>query len=71
MSLASEWVAVDLALLGQAADARCVEGDYVGAAAIAKTILLRLPRHLPTYQRLLQIASVSYTHLTLPTSDLV
>ena len=56
MSLASEWVAVDLALLGQAADARCVEGDYVGAAAIAKTILLRLPRHLPTYQRLLQIA---------------
>ena len=56
MSSASESVAVDLALLGQAIDACGADGDYGGAAAIAKSILLRLPRHLPTYQRLLQIA---------------
>jgi tetratricopeptide (TPR) repeat protein len=56
MNSVSESVAVDLARLGHAIDACSVDGDYVGAAAIAKAILLRLPRHLPTYQRLLQIA---------------
>jgi tetratricopeptide (TPR) repeat protein len=56
MSLASDSVTVELARLSQAIDARAAVGDYDAAAALAKTILLRLPRHLPTYQRLLQMA---------------
>jgi tetratricopeptide (TPR) repeat protein len=56
MSSASEVVSVDLAQLGQAIDARSANGDFAGAAAAAKLILLRLPRHLPTYQRLIQLA---------------
>jgi len=49
-------VAVELARLGQAIDAHSAGGDYSAAAALARAILLRLPRHLPTYQRLIQLA---------------
>lgn len=56
MNSASETVPVELARIGRTIDARTAAGEYTTAAALAKVILLRLPRHLPTYQRLLQIA---------------
>lgn len=54
MNSASDTTAVDLTLLGQQIDVSLAAGDFERAAAVAKCILLRLPRHLPTYQRLLQ-----------------
>lgn len=45
---------VDLALLSQAIDEHLAAGRPEEAAAVARLVLLRLPRHLPTYQRILR-----------------
>ena len=45
---------VDLAFLNQAIDQHLAAGRPEEAAAVARLVLLRLPRHLPTYQRLIR-----------------
>lgn len=45
---------IDLAQISGAIEARLTAGRYEEAAALARVVLLRLPRHLPTYQRLLR-----------------
>jgi tetratricopeptide (TPR) repeat protein len=51
MSLGSE---IDLQQLSQAIDARLAAGQPEAGAALARVVLMRLPRHLATYQRLLR-----------------
>jgi tetratricopeptide (TPR) repeat protein len=45
---------LDLAQLSQAMDAKLQADRPEEAAALGRVVLLRLPRHLPTYQRLLR-----------------
>ena len=45
---------LDLAQLSQAMDTKLQADRPEEAAALARVVLLRLPRHLPTYQRLLR-----------------
>lgn len=47
---------VELAQVSQAIEAKLQAGKPEEAAALARIVLLRLPRHLPTYQRLLAAA---------------
>lgn len=49
-------ITVDLALVSQEMEARLRAGQPHEAAAIGRIILLRLPRHLATYQRLVRAA---------------
>ena len=44
----------DLAHLSQQMEGRLLAGKPEEAAALARVVLVRLPRHLPTYQRLLR-----------------
>jgi tetratricopeptide (TPR) repeat protein len=48
--------AVELSTLGQQIDAHLAAGAAEQAAVLARLILVRLPRHLATYQRLLRAA---------------
>lgn len=54
MSLESSNVAVDLSAVGRAIDERLATDRVEEAAALARTVLIRLPRHLATYQRLVR-----------------
>lgn len=45
---------VELLSLNAAIEARLQNGEGEAAAALARIVLLRIPRHLPTYQRLLR-----------------
>ena len=45
---------IELAQVSQQMEARLQEDKPEEAAALARVVLLRLPRHLPTYQRLLR-----------------
>lgn len=45
---------IDLAQISGVMEARLAAGNYEEAAALARVVLLRLPRHLPTYGRLLR-----------------
>lgn len=45
---------IELAQLSQQIEARLQVGKPEEAAALARVVLVRLPRHLPTYQRLLR-----------------
>jgi tetratricopeptide (TPR) repeat protein len=45
---------IELAQLSQAMEAKLQADQPEAAAALARIVLLRLPRHLPTYQRLLR-----------------
>jgi len=47
---------VELAALSRAMQARLKAGEPEAAAALAQVILLRYPRHLATYERLIQAA---------------
>uniref|UniRef100_A0A7C1J8W4 Tetratricopeptide repeat protein n=1 Tax=Caldilinea aerophila TaxID=133453 RepID=A0A7C1J8W4_9CHLR len=47
---------VELAALSRAMQARLTAGEPEAAAALAQVILLRYPRHLATYERLIQAA---------------
>ncbi len=54
MNLASSAVGVALAQVSREMEARLVAGEAEEAAALARVVLVRLPRHLATYQRLLR-----------------
>jgi tetratricopeptide (TPR) repeat protein len=45
---------IELAQISQAMEAKLQAEQPEAAAALARVVLLRLPRHLPTYQRLLR-----------------
>ena len=45
---------IDLAQISGAIEAQLTVGNYEAAAALSRVVLMRLPRHLPTYQRLLR-----------------
>lgn len=47
-------ITVDLAVVSQSMETRLAAGSYEEAAALARVVLARLPRHLATYQRLLR-----------------
>ncbi len=47
---------VDLAMVSKAMQARLEAGAPEAAAALAQIVLLRHPRHLATYERLIQAA---------------
>jgi tetratricopeptide (TPR) repeat protein len=49
-------VTTDLSYVSRAAEAQLQAGEPEAAAALARVILLRYPRHLATYQRLLRAA---------------
>lgn len=53
---------LELARLSQEMEARLQEGKPEEAAALARVVLVRLPRHLATYQRLLRAAWMLKRH---------